>query len=172
MVMSGFSLTVVKHIMVPRWWRLTIKVRSFDWLLHGRSMRALRFAIDKAITTLIFLVIQLNTVTLMESEPQGHGQYILSYRVGWNFLLYFKPLRASMPFFITTNSAPKSDVSSIDCLLENHCTRAVFTYIKKPLLDLQDTLSPAWLLSINIKILTSFPQGSGMFMGIVSSAFQ
>ena len=60
-------------------------------------------------------------------------------------------------------------LSTVDYFFENHCN-AVFTYIKKLLLDLQDTLSPAWLLPTNMQILTSFPQGSGAFTGIASFA--
>ena len=59
------------------------------------------------------------------------------------FSIYLKPLRVSMPCFMETNSVPKTDVSTVDCFLENHCTRAVFTYIKKPLLNQPDILSPA-----------------------------
>ena len=50
--------------------------------------------------------------------------------------LYLKPHRASRPCFMATNSASKTDVSTVDCFFENHYTNAVFTYIKKPLLDL------------------------------------
>ena len=71
--------------------------------------------------------------------------------------LYLKPHRASIPYFMATNSVPNIDVSTVDCFFEDHCTSAVFMYIKKPLLDPQDTLSPAWLLSTNLLISTSFP---------------
>ena len=37
-----------------------------------------------------------------------------------------------------TNSAPKTDLSTVECSLENPCTSVVFTCIKKPLLNLQD----------------------------------
>ena len=50
--------------------------------------------------------------------------------------LYLKPPNASIPCFMVTNSAPKTDVASVDCLFENHFTNAVFTYMKRPLLDL------------------------------------
>ena len=70
--------------------------------------------------------------------------------------------------FMLTNSAQKTDVSTVDCFFDNHCTNDVFTFIKKPLLDLQDTLSPEWLLSTNMQMSTSLPQGSGAFTGIAS----
>ena len=83
--------------------------------------------------------------------------------------LYLKPCRVSMPCFMVRNSVPNTDVATVD-FFENHCTNAVFTFIKKPLLDLQDTLSPAWSLSTSMQISTSFPQGSGAFTGIISLA--
>ena len=86
--------------------------------------------------------------------------------------LYLKPHRASILRFMVTNSAPNTDVSTVGGFFENHCTNAVFACIKKSLLDLQDTLSPAWLLSANMQISTSLPQGSGAFMGIASLASQ
>ena len=50
--------------------------------------------------------------------------------------LDLKPLRASMTCFIGTNSASKTDVSTINCFFENHWTNVVFTCIKKPLFDM------------------------------------
>ena len=57
--------------------------------------------------------------------------------------LYLKPLSASMPCFMATNSAPKTVISSVDCFFENHCNNMAFTFIKKSLLYLQDNMSPA-----------------------------
>ena len=51
--------------------------------------------------------------------------------------LYLKPLKASMPCFMATNKAPKTHVSTLACFFENHCIKVVFTYIKKPCLDLK-----------------------------------
>ena len=53
---------------------------------------------------------------------------------------------------------------------ENHCINVVFMYIKKPIHDLWDTLSPAWSLSTNMQMSISLPQGSGVFMDIASLA--
>ena len=80
--------------------------------------------------------------------------------------LYLKPHRASRPCFMATNSAPNIDVSTIDCFFENHCTNAVFMYIKKTLLNMQENLSPAWSLSTNMQISISFPQGIAAFMDV------
>ena len=49
-----------------------------------------------------------------------------------------------MPCFMATNSAPKTDVSTVDCFFESPCTNTMFKYIKKPLLDQQETLFSAW----------------------------
>ena len=57
--------------------------------------------------------------------------------------LYLKHIRAYKPCFMTSNSAPNIDVTIVDCFFNYHCTREVSTYIKKPLLDLQDTMSLA-----------------------------
>ena len=53
--------------------------------------------------------------------------------------LYLKPLKAFLLCFIVTNSALKTDVSTVDCFFESHCNNAVIMYTKKPLLELQDT---------------------------------
>ena len=50
------------------------------------------------------------------------------------------PLWASMTCSMVINLAPKPDVSTLDYILENHCTKLVFMYIKKPFLDVQDTI--------------------------------
>ena len=57
--------------------------------------------------------------------------------------LYLKPLRALMPYFMATNTVPNTDIFTVDCFFAYYCAKMVFTYIKKPLLDVSDTLSHA-----------------------------
>ena len=54
---------------------------------------------------------------------------------------YLKPLSSSMPFFMCKNTAPTTDVSAVNYFLEDHCTKALFSTIKKPLLVLKNVLS-------------------------------
>ena len=54
--------------------------------------------------------------------------------------LYLKSPRASMPCFMATNSVPKTDVTTVDCFFDYHCTKVLFMHIKKLLLDMQDIL--------------------------------
>ena len=50
--------------------------------------------------------------------------------------LYLKAIRVSMPCFMTTNSAPKTDFCDVGGFLENYRIKAVFIHIKNPLLNL------------------------------------
>ena len=83
--------------------------------------------------------------------------------------LHLRSFRASAPWMVT-NSDPNTDVSTVDCLFVYHCTIAVLTFVMKPLFDLCNFLSPAWSLSMIKQISTSYPLGSGTFMGIASIA--
>ena len=71
---------------------------------------------------------------------------------------------------MATNSLPK--ISIVDFFFENHCTKALFTYIKKLRLYLQDTLSSTWSLSTNMWMSTSLSLGSRAFTSTASLAFQ
>ena len=70
--------------------------------------------------------------------------------------LHLNPHRAPFSCFMWTNSAPNTNHSNVDCFSENFCTNVLLTYIKKPLFDEQDTFSPAWSLSTNMQMSTSF----------------
>ena len=85
--------------------------------------------------------------------------------------LYRSPLKDSIPIFIATNSAPKTEVSIVACCFENHCTSAVFIKTKKPEREWRVRFSPVWSLSTYSHRSTSFPRGSGALLGIDSSTF-
>ena len=73
--------------------------------------------------------------------------------------LYFRPLSASIHYFMTTNSAQNADVSTVHCYFEYYYIRAVVTSVKKPLVDHK-----------YVDII-SFPLGCGELMGIASLTF-
>ena len=81
--------------------------------------------------------------------------------------LYLMPLSASTPFFIATESAPKTEPSMVACFLLNQSISAVFKNIKYPVHDRLFILSPAWSLSTHIRRSTDFPLGSGALGGNV-----
>ena len=84
--------------------------------------------------------------------------------------LYLKSFSASMPASFFQKSAPKTDVSTVDCFFENHYTHGMFRYIKKPPFNLQVTLYPAWSLSTNMWMLTTLPGDSEALTGTASLA--
>ena len=82
--------------------------------------------------------------------------------------LYRSPLNFSMSCFIATNSAPKTEVSSVACFLEIQPIIAMLQKIRKPVRECLVHFSPVWALSPNRQMSRSLPKGSGMSCGIVS----
>ena len=80
------------------------------------------------------------------------------------------PQHVSTPTFMATNSAPNSDVSMVNYILEYKLINAIFKSIMYPILSHLVHSLPAWLLSINIHRSTSFPFGSREVGGIGSTA--
>jgi hypothetical protein len=73
-----------------------------------------------------------------------------------------------MPFFIPTNSAPKTLYSTVGWRLENHTIGAMFKYMTNPVLERLVNCSPALSESTNKHKSTSFPRGIGASEGIIS----
>jgi hypothetical protein len=82
--------------------------------------------------------------------------------------LYRSPLNFSMPCFIATISAPKTEVSIVACFLEIQSIKAMLQNIKKPVQERLVRFSPVWSLSQNMRMSRSLPKGSGMSCGMAS----
>ena len=84
--------------------------------------------------------------------------------------LYWVACKVSTPMFMVTNSVPNTDVSMVDCFLENQLMSDIFMLIMNPVLDLLVHLFQAWLMFTNIHRFMSFPLGGGALGGIASTA--
>ncbi len=78
------------------------------------------------------------------------------------------PHSASMPNFMATNSALKTDDSIVGCFCESQLISDMFKKIRNPVCKRHVDLSPAWLLSTIMRRSTSFLRGGGAFVGIAS----
>jgi len=85
--------------------------------------------------------------------------------------LYLSPLSVSTPCFIATNSAPKTEVSMVDCFFEIQIIGAKLQKIKNPVRERRVDLSPAWSLSTIIRRSMSLPSGGGMSVGMASTTW-
>ncbi len=70
---------------------------------------------------------------------------------------------ASMPNFMATNSAPKTDDSIVGCFCESQLMSNMFRKIRSPVRNCRVVLSPAWLLLTIMRRSTSFLRGGGDF---------
>ena len=86
---------IVKCIMIPRWWKYTMKTQSF-WLIVAweNLTRALRLVDNRKIIILVLIfVIEFNTMALEQSEAQSLGHYTfypkdklrIYYSILWKF---------------------------------------------------------------------------------------
>jgi hypothetical protein len=69
-----------------------------------------------------------------------------------------RPLAISIPFFTATNSAPKTEVSTVGCLLENHVSGAEFKNAKQPVRERLTNWSPSVVrinMQTNFNLLTT-----------------
>ena len=76
----------------------------------------------------------------------------------------------STPTFMAANSAPNTDVSMVDCLLEYLLISGILTYVMNLVIYLLAYLLTALPLSMNIHRSTSLPLGGGALGGIGSAA--
>ena len=82
--------------------------------------------------------------------------------------LYRNPRSFSIPIFITTNSAPNTEVTIVAYLLDNKAIGALFRKIMYAVMDILVILSPAWSESTIILRSNSLPLVSGALVGIAS----
>ena len=76
---------------------------------------------------------------------------------------YRIPQRVSIPFFIDTNYAPKTDVSTVGLRFDNQTTGAIFKNIKKPVRKRRVSSSLEWSKLTYKRKSTSFPITLGFF---------
>ena len=84
-------------------------------------------------------------------------------------ILYLSPLSVSIPCFMATNSAPKTEVSIVACCFDSQMTGAKLQKMINPVQEHQVLFSPTWSLSTIIQRSTSLPRGGGMSGGVASS---
>ena len=78
--------------------------------------------------------------------------------------------KVSIPTSMATNSAPNTDVSTVDCFLKYQTINDMFMYIMNLVLGIVVRLLNELLLSMNIHRSTSFPLKVGALGGIASTA--
>jgi len=83
--------------------------------------------------------------------------------------LYLSPFSVSIPCFIATNSAQKTEVSVVACFFEIQIIGDKLQKIKKLVREHRVILSPARSLSTIMQRSISLPSGGGMSGGIASS---
>ena len=69
--------------------------------------------------------------------------------------VYLSPLSVSIPCFMATNSAPKTEVSMVTCFFDIQIIGDKFQKIKKPVRERLVVFSPAWSLSTIMRRSTS-----------------